>query len=177
MSSSHKQKDYSEWVWGKQAVLDLIKIHPQNVERVLISAPDQDRQRQEIADLCARAGIPVSIKEGKEISRILPVPAHQNAAARLKANTPTGPPGCGSCPGSPEFRGHDPDRSWCRCSGGYPAQGPVLPSDRFGPQGRSRGLGIYATGSGHQSGQDPGGLEGKRLLGPQPGGRFSGFHL
>jgi 23S rRNA (guanosine2251-2'-O)-methyltransferase len=85
MSSSHKQKDYSEWVWGKQAVLDLIKIHPQNVERVLISAPDQDRQRQEIADLCARAGIPVSIKEGKEISRILPVPAHQNAAARLKA--------------------------------------------------------------------------------------------
>jgi tRNA G18 (ribose-2'-O)-methylase SpoU len=84
MSSSHKQKDYSEWVWGKQAVLDLIKIHPQNVERVLISAPDQDRQRQEIADLCARAGIPVSIKEGKEISRILPVPAHQNAAARFQ---------------------------------------------------------------------------------------------
>ena len=58
-----------------------------NVEQVLISAPDQDRQRQEIVDLCARAGIPVSIKEGKEISRILPVPAHQNVAARLKAQT------------------------------------------------------------------------------------------
>jgi 23S rRNA (guanosine2251-2'-O)-methyltransferase len=85
MPSPHKQKDFSEWVWGKQAVLELVRIHPQNVERVLISDPDQDRQRQEIAALCSRAGVPVFIKDGKEISRILPVPAHQNVAAHLIA--------------------------------------------------------------------------------------------
>jgi 23S rRNA (guanosine2251-2'-O)-methyltransferase len=80
-------KDQSRWVWGKQAVLELVKIHPQKVEQVIIKAPNQDRQRQEIAALCARAGVPVLIKEGKEISRILPVPAHQNVMALLKTGT------------------------------------------------------------------------------------------
>jgi 23S rRNA (guanosine2251-2'-O)-methyltransferase len=80
-------KDQSRWVWGKQAVLELVKIHPQMVEQVIIKAPNQDRQRQEIAALCARADVPVLIKEGKEISRILPVPAHQNVMALLKTGT------------------------------------------------------------------------------------------
>jgi 23S rRNA (guanosine2251-2'-O)-methyltransferase len=78
-------KDFSRWVWGKQAVLDLIKINPQQVEQVLISSTDRDQPKQKIVDLCARAGIPVSIKEGKEINRILPAQTHQNVAARLKA--------------------------------------------------------------------------------------------
>jgi 23S rRNA (guanosine2251-2'-O)-methyltransferase len=80
-------KDHSRWVWGKQAVLELIKTNPQNVEQVLISAPDRDRERQEIAALCSMAGVPVFIKDGKEITRILPVPAHQNVIAQLKAET------------------------------------------------------------------------------------------
>jgi len=80
-------KDYSRWVWGKQAVLELIKIHPQKVEQVLISVSDQDRLKKEIVELCARVGIPVSPKDRKEITRILQVPAHQNVAARLKGET------------------------------------------------------------------------------------------
>lgn len=78
-------KDFSRWVWGKQAVLELVRINPHQVEQVLLGSTDRDPLKQEIADLCARAGIPVSIKEGKEINRILPVPAHQNVVARLKA--------------------------------------------------------------------------------------------
>ena len=77
-------KDDSRWVWGKQAVLELLKIHPEKVERLIIKGPEQDRPKKEIIALCTRAGIPVLIKEGKEISRILPVPAHQNVIAWLK---------------------------------------------------------------------------------------------
>ena len=80
-------KDYSRWVWGKQAILELLKTHPEKVVRVLISAPGQDRQKQEIATWCARTGVPLLVKEEKEVSRILPVPAHQNVIARLKTGS------------------------------------------------------------------------------------------
>jgi 23S rRNA (guanosine2251-2'-O)-methyltransferase len=83
-----KQKDFSEWVWGKQAVLELLKVHPQKVAQVLMSSPEQDQERKEIFDLCFKAGIPVSLKDRKEITRILPVPAHQSVAARLNTDNP-----------------------------------------------------------------------------------------
>ena len=85
MPSSHIQKDFSEWVWGKQAVLELLKVHPQKVKQVLMSPPELDQERKEIFDLCSKAGIPVSLQDRKAITRILPVPAHQNVAAQLKA--------------------------------------------------------------------------------------------
>ena len=83
-----KQKDFSEWVWGKQAVLELLRVHPQKVLQVLMSSPEQDQERKEIFDLCSKAGIPVSLKDRKEITRILPVPAHQSVAARLNTDNP-----------------------------------------------------------------------------------------
>ena len=82
------QKDFSQWVWGKQAVLELLKVNPQKVERVIMSPPKQDQQRREISDLCAHAGIPVFLKERKQMDQMLPVPAHQAVAARLKTDTP-----------------------------------------------------------------------------------------
>jgi 23S rRNA (guanosine2251-2'-O)-methyltransferase len=88
MSSSHKQKDFSEWVWGKQAVLELLRVNPQKVLQVLMSSPEQDQERKEIFDLCSKAGIPVSLKDRKEITRILPVPAHQSVAALLNTDNP-----------------------------------------------------------------------------------------
>ncbi len=81
--TASKQKDFSKWVWGKQAVLELLRVHPQKVHQVLMSPPEQDQERKEIIDLCSKAGIPVSLKDRKEITRILPVPAHQSVAARL----------------------------------------------------------------------------------------------
>ena len=78
----------SEWVWGKQAVLELLKIHPQQVGLVLMSPPEQDQGRKKIFELCSKTGIPVSFKDRKQIDRILPVPAHQSVAARLKVDTP-----------------------------------------------------------------------------------------
>jgi len=82
------QKDFSKLVWGKQAVLELLKVNPQKVERVIMSPPKQDQQRREISDLCAHAGIPVFLKERKQMDQMLPVPAHQAVAARLKTDTP-----------------------------------------------------------------------------------------
>ena len=81
ISADSSRKDLARWVWGKQAVLELLKVHPHKVQEVLISVAEENRQKREIVDLCARNEIPVSIKEGKEIDRILPVPAHQNVAA------------------------------------------------------------------------------------------------
>jgi 23S rRNA (guanosine2251-2'-O)-methyltransferase len=81
-------KDYSRWVWGKQAVLELLKVHPQTVTQVIMISPEGDQGRKEILDLCSRVGVRVSFKDRKEISRMLPVPAHQGVAARLKTDTP-----------------------------------------------------------------------------------------
>jgi 23S rRNA (guanosine2251-2'-O)-methyltransferase len=82
------QKDFSQWVWGKQAVLELLKVNPQQVVQVLMSPPEQDQGRMEIFELCSKTGIPVAIKERKQIDRMLPVPAHQAVAAQLKTDTP-----------------------------------------------------------------------------------------
>jgi 23S rRNA (guanosine2251-2'-O)-methyltransferase len=82
------RKDLSKWVWGKQAVLELLRVHPQKVLQVLMSPPEHDQERKEILDLCSKAGIPVSLKDRKEITRILPAPAHQSVAARLNNENP-----------------------------------------------------------------------------------------
>lgn len=79
---------FSEWVWGKQAVLELLKVHPQRVKQVIMSPPEQDPLRKEIFTLSAQAGISVSLKDKKQIDRMLPVPAHQAVAAQLKTDTP-----------------------------------------------------------------------------------------
>ncbi|MBA4393956.1 MAG: hypothetical protein C0407_10425, partial [Desulfobacca sp.] len=76
--------DFSEWVWGKQSVLELLKVRPQQIKEIIMSAPEQDPIRKEIFDLCAERGISVSIKDRRQIDRILPVPAHQAVIARIK---------------------------------------------------------------------------------------------
>ncbi len=80
--------DYSDWVWGKQAVLELLKVRPLEVRQVIMSPPEQDLLRREIVKLCARAGVPVMFKERKQIDRLLPVPAHQSVIAQLKDDSP-----------------------------------------------------------------------------------------
>ncbi|MFH0789861.1 MAG: 23S rRNA (guanosine(2251)-2'-O)-methyltransferase RlmB [Pseudomonadota bacterium] len=74
----------SEWVWGKQSVLEVLKVRPEQIKEVIMSSPEQDPVRKEIFALCAGAGIPVAIKDRRQIDRILPVPAHQAVIARIK---------------------------------------------------------------------------------------------
>lgn len=74
----------AEWVWGKQAVLEILKVRPLEVREVIMSPPAEDPLRREIVELCAQAGVPVTLKERKQIDRLLPVPAHQAVIARLK---------------------------------------------------------------------------------------------
>lgn len=81
----------SEWVWGKQSVLELLKVHPEQIKEVIMSSPEQDPVRQEIFVRCAGAGIPVAIKDRRQIDRILPVPAHQAVIARIKVENPYTP--------------------------------------------------------------------------------------
>jgi 23S rRNA (guanosine2251-2'-O)-methyltransferase len=82
------RKDLTQWVWGKQAVLELLKVNPQEVRQVIMAPAGQDQHKQEIVEICAQAGIPVSFKNRKQIDQILPVPAHQSVAACLKADHP-----------------------------------------------------------------------------------------
>jgi 23S rRNA (guanosine2251-2'-O)-methyltransferase len=77
--------DTSGWVWGKQSVLELLRVHPQRIEEIIMSSPEQDPVRREIHQLGLKAGIPVIIKPRRQIDRILPVPVHQAVVARLKA--------------------------------------------------------------------------------------------
>lgn len=79
--------DLSQWVWGKQSVLELVKVRPDQVSQVIMSPPEEDPLRKEIFALCAQAGVPVTLKERKQIDRLLPVPAHQAVIARLKTDT------------------------------------------------------------------------------------------
>lgn len=83
-----KKDDLSQWVWGKQAVLEILKVRPTKVREVIMGPPAQDLLRGEIFELCIQAGIPVTLKERKQIDRLLPVPAHQAVVARLKTDTP-----------------------------------------------------------------------------------------
>jgi 23S rRNA (guanosine2251-2'-O)-methyltransferase len=76
--------EFSEWVWGKQSVLELLNVRPQQIKEIIMSSPELDPVRQEIVDRCAETGIPVSIKDRRQIDRILPVPAHQAVIARIK---------------------------------------------------------------------------------------------
>jgi 23S rRNA (guanosine2251-2'-O)-methyltransferase len=88
MMSGPGKDNFFQWVWGKQAVLELLKVHPGRVREVIMSPPEQDSLKKEIAELCARAGVLVNIKDRKQIDRILPVPAHQAVIARLKDGSP-----------------------------------------------------------------------------------------
>ena len=82
------KNDYSDWVWGKQAVLELLKVRPLEVRQVIMSPPEQDPLRKKILELCDQAGVPVMLKERKQIDRLLPVPAHQAVIAQLKGDSP-----------------------------------------------------------------------------------------
>jgi len=77
-----------DWVWGKQTVLELLKVHPQKVRQVIMSPPEQDPLRREIFELCTTAGIQVIIKDRKQIDRMLPGSVHQSVAAQIKVDTP-----------------------------------------------------------------------------------------
>ena len=88
MMAVSTKNDYSDWVWGKQAVLGLLKVRPLEVRQVIMSPPEQDPLRREIVELCAQAGVPVMLKERKQIDRLLPVPAHQAVIAQLKGDSP-----------------------------------------------------------------------------------------
>jgi 23S rRNA (guanosine2251-2'-O)-methyltransferase len=74
----------TEWVWGKQSVLELLKVRPQQIREIILSSPEKDPIRQEIFNLASGKGIPVTIKDRRQIDRILPVPTHQAVIARIK---------------------------------------------------------------------------------------------
>jgi 23S rRNA (guanosine2251-2'-O)-methyltransferase len=83
-----KKEDLSRWAWGKQAVLELLKSRPHQVQEIIMASPEQDPLRQEIFDLCKGIQVPVLIKARRQIDRLLPVPAHQAVIARLKGEPP-----------------------------------------------------------------------------------------
>jgi 23S rRNA (guanosine2251-2'-O)-methyltransferase len=78
------KSNFPEWVWGKQSVLELLKVRPEQIREIILSSPEQDPIRQEIFILSTERGITVTIKDRRQIDRILPVPAHQAVIARIK---------------------------------------------------------------------------------------------
>jgi 23S rRNA (guanosine2251-2'-O)-methyltransferase len=82
--SNYVSDNHSEWVWGKQSVLELLKVRPQQIREIILSYPDKDPIRLEIFNLSTSQGIPVSVKDRRQIDRILPVGTHQAVIARIK---------------------------------------------------------------------------------------------
>ena len=74
----------TEWVWGKQAVRELLRTNPQQVKQVWLSLSSQDPVNREIRELCQKGKIPVVYKDRKAWDEIFRVPAHQSVAAQLK---------------------------------------------------------------------------------------------
>lgn len=86
--AASKKGSLSEWVWGKQAVLELLKAHPRQVTEVIMTSPEQDPLRKVIFDLSVKEGVPVILKERRQIDQMVSVPAHQSVIARLKGMPP-----------------------------------------------------------------------------------------
>ena len=74
----------TEWVWGKQAVRELLRTNPPQVKQVWLSPSSKDPINREIQELCQKVKIPVAYKDRKAWEEIFRVPAHQSVAAQLK---------------------------------------------------------------------------------------------
>ncbi len=74
----------TEWVWGKQAVRELLRTNPLQVKQVWLSPSSKDPINREIQELCQKVKIPVAYKDRKTWEEIFRVPAHQSVAAQLK---------------------------------------------------------------------------------------------
>jgi 23S rRNA (guanosine2251-2'-O)-methyltransferase len=74
----------TEWVWGKQAVRELLRANPRQVKQVWLSLSSQDPVNREIRELCQNGKIPVVYKDRKVWDESFRVPAHQSVAAQLK---------------------------------------------------------------------------------------------
>jgi 23S rRNA (guanosine2251-2'-O)-methyltransferase len=83
-----KKADLSEWAWGKQTILEILRTRPAQILEIVMASPDQDPLRKEIFDLCGGLKIPVTLKARRQIDALCPVPAHQAVIARLKAEVP-----------------------------------------------------------------------------------------
>ena len=74
----------TEWVWGKQAVRELLRTNPLQVKQVWLSPSSKDPINREIRELCQKVNIPVAYKDRKAWEEIFRVPAHQSVAAQRK---------------------------------------------------------------------------------------------
>jgi 23S rRNA (guanosine2251-2'-O)-methyltransferase len=74
----------TEWVWGKQAVRELLRANPLQVNQIWLAPFSKDPVSREIQELGRRHKIPVFYKERKDWEETFRVPAHQSAAAQLK---------------------------------------------------------------------------------------------
>jgi 23S rRNA (guanosine2251-2'-O)-methyltransferase len=74
----------TEWVWGKQAVRELLRVNPLQVKQVWLSPVSPDPINREIRELCQKVRIPVAYKDRKAWEETFRVPAHQSVAAQLK---------------------------------------------------------------------------------------------
>jgi 23S rRNA (guanosine2251-2'-O)-methyltransferase len=74
----------TEWVWGKQAVRELLRTNPLQVKLVWLAPSSKDPINREIQERCQEAKVPIAYKDRKAWEEIFRVPAHQSVAAQLK---------------------------------------------------------------------------------------------
>ena len=74
----------TEWVWGKQAVRELLRANPLQVSQIWLASFTKDSANREIQELGRRHKIPVVHKDRKTWEEVFRVAAHQSVAAQLK---------------------------------------------------------------------------------------------
>jgi 23S rRNA (guanosine2251-2'-O)-methyltransferase len=74
----------TEWVWGKQAVREILRTNPRQVKQVWLAPSSKDPISREIQKRCQEDKIPVVYKDRKAWEETFRVPAHQSVAAQLK---------------------------------------------------------------------------------------------
>jgi 23S rRNA (guanosine2251-2'-O)-methyltransferase len=75
----------TDWVWGKQAVRELLRINPQQVKQIWLASSPRDPISREIQERGQRHKIPVQYTDRKIWEETLRVPAHQSVAAQLRS--------------------------------------------------------------------------------------------
>ena len=85
-----RTREFSDknWVWGRHAVVELLRTNPGQVEQVVWAAGMEERFRLEIEDLCRRNRIPSASLAPKKFEQVIEASAHQSLAARLKVEYP-----------------------------------------------------------------------------------------
>jgi 23S rRNA (guanosine2251-2'-O)-methyltransferase len=78
----------TEWIWGKQPILEILRSHPHKIKQVFMPPSDQDPLREEIRALCRQFHIPLAFKERLWFNQKLTGSPHQSVIARMEKAQP-----------------------------------------------------------------------------------------